>query len=783
MADINEQIAAAYQAGDYGTTNNLISSANMTADQAEGIWGSGIAALAQQQGINFAPTTSSAPAAFAPPVVNATPVNPFDAGVSAYAAANPNATPYQASNIISQMGGLNPQLSDSLARQYGTTADYVNSTYESNRGINNLYNTYLGRAPESQAVVDQYIKQFGSTIDPTEIAAFRGAIAPELARTGYLSEPSKNEIQTYVNSVLTNKNLSYPEQVNQILNRAREVGVTQPQLESIYGKQNVQPFMDTYKTNINNFINTTLAKDTGTTMDEVGILHKAALDNKFTVDELVKYGGLDKATAQSYFDMYDKGIGSIVTGLLDPKTDDITKTKTALALAQQYGTTDAELAKASNGKLSEKEVKAYLDPVRNLVPNLQKMMTDNSYSAADVKKLLDESKSDPRTMGIYGSALNQVEQNLPAFLLRDVQNGNGSIADNYQKFLTQAKSTPEMAAKYAPQIQAVEKMLETTAFTANENFGGKPQDYQLQIVSPLSEKAKAGIPKILEFKPVKLETRDDGEGGTYQVQTGGGVKTKGVQEITSGDSDSGAGSVTGYRSTEPTTVNGLPVYATYDAAGKLTGYEADSRYRSWLNGKQSISGAFDANGQPKVQSHQSRGAGIRGFTQDIMSDSVLGPIASMAAAYFGGPAGIAALKAVQGVPIEDIAKSAALAYAGGQIAQGTTAATAGSLGEFGSQAAGQFAGNVGANLLSGQGVDVNNALINSVVNTGVNTGINRLLDPVDLNKLGSMRPYATGIASNVLSSAISGRDPNLQNALMKTAMQEAMRSGKTAARP
>jgi hypothetical protein len=704
----------------------------------------------------------------------AAPTAPYQDIVSQWAAANPNATPSQLTAAIQSAGGLTPEFANAVAKQYGTTSDYVNSAYQANQGINSLYQTYLGRAPESQAVVDQYISQYGPTIDPNEIAAFRAAAAAELKNTGFLSNPVKGEVQSYVNSVLGDKTLSFADQANKIIGRSREVGLTPAQLESMYGKEKVQPFMDAYKTNINQFINTTLAKDPGTTMNEVGLLHKAAVDNKWTVDELVKYGGLDKTTAQSYFDLYDKGLGSIVASLNDPKTDDTTKTATLLSLSQSYGTSDADIAKASKGKFTEKEVAAYLDPVRNVPTGLQKLMDDPSASAADITRFILKAKEDPRAAGIYGVGLNKVLAAGPELVMRDIQNGTGSLAESYQTFLNVAKSTPENATKYAPQIAQIEKMLGTATFTANENFGGKPQDYQLQIVSPLTAKAKENIPQQLEMTPIKTETRDDGEGGTYQVQTGGGVKSKGVQEITTGGEDN---ALLGYRSTKPTTVNGLPVYANYDAAGKLTGYEADPSYRSWLNGKQSISGSWDANGSPKPAGHQSSGAGIRGFTQDIMSDSVMGPLATMAASYFGGPLGIAALSAVQGVPPEEIAKRMAISYAGGQIAQGATGATAGSLGQFGSQAAGQFAGNVGAGILSGKNVDLSNAAINSFINAGMNNYGKDLLGGTGLDKLGEGQPYFNGIASNVLTSALTGKDPNIQNAILNTAMKQAM-SGK-----
>jgi hypothetical protein len=52
---------------------------------------------------------------------------------------------------------------------------------------------------------------------------------------------------------------------------------------------------------------------------------------------------------------------------------------------------------------------------------------------------------------------------------------------------------------------------------------------------------------------------------------------------------------------------------------------------------------------------------------NILEDPILNVAATVAANYFGGPAGVAALNAVQGKSAEDVAKSALLAYAGNEV--------------------------------------------------------------------------------------------------------------------
>jgi hypothetical protein len=51
-----------------------------------------------------------------------------------------------------------------------------------------------------------------------------------------------------------------------------------------------------------------------------------------------------------------------------------------------------------------------------------------------------------------------------------------------------------------------------------------------------------------------------------------------------------------------------------------------------------------------------------------------------------------------------------------------------------------------------------------------------------LDKLGSAQPYATGIVSNLLSGAITGKDFDINKAITNTAAQQLLQSGRTAAK-
>lgn len=744
----------------------------------------------------------------------AAPTAPYSDIVEQWTAKNPNATQSQITQAIQDAGGLTPDFANAVAKHYGTTAEDVTSQYQTNQGINNLYQTYLGRAPESQDVVNQWAKQFGSTIDPEEIAAFRQAAAPELAQTHYLSTPMRGDIQQYVSGVLADNSLSNWEKTNKIMEQAQKSGITQSQIEDVYGKQNVQPYMDTYKSGITDYINKALATDpTKTTFDEVGQIHQAAAKYGLTPEEVAKYSGMDAKQIKSYFDAYDQGLGTILSRLNDPKVDDLTKTQTTLALQQKYGATDAELAKASGGKYTEKDIKAYLDPVRNVPTNLQKLFDDPNATAADITKFITEAKADPRAAGIYGAALDKVAASTPDLFLRDVVNANDS-GESAQKFLAAAKATPELATKYANQIKAVEQVLAVNERAKNKDWGGTVPDFAMQMFLGLDKGTISKAPTQLELSKPEVKTGLDDNNNQYTYTTQPTVKTKGAIADTDGE-----GNITGYRVPVDSKAFGnadpkinvasanKPLYAVYDANGKRTGFEsADSVFTS---DQTYYRANFDANGAPKPQAGVSRGGGfLKNTVQDIASMGLGGQLALMAATGGLGSLAAGALASSLGPIAAQMVGSGLVGgvmsnVAGGDFGKGFVAGGAGAgasalangimpTGGFNtgspmvdSYLAKALPNAAGAITSAGiSGADMSNAGLYSLLNTGVNMGTNSLLKDSPISTLPtSAQPYATGIASNLISSILSNQNPNVQNAIMRTIGQQAMQAGKSAVKP
>ena len=113
------------------------------------------------------------------------------------------------------------------------------------------------------------------------------------------------------------------------------------------------------------------------------------------------------------------------------------------------------------------------------------------------------------------------------------------------------------------------------------------------------------------------------------------------------------------------------------------------------------------------------GASSNDIVNLFADNPLLAKVATAAAAYFGGPAGVAALQAVQGKSIEDIAKSALLAYAGGQIA-GDIAGSESLVNSIGADATSILAKSVGKYVSSEGKASIVDSLVGGTIDIGVN---------------------------------------------------------------
>ena len=132
---------------------------------------------------------------------------------------------------------------------------------------------------------------------------------------------------------------------------------------------------------------------------------------------------------------------------------------------------------------------------------------------------------------------------------------------------------------------------------------------------------------------------------------------------------------------------------------------------------------FDAKGNPVFYT---QGASSNDLVNILGDNKLLNAAAQIGAAYFGGPAGSAALNAAMGKDIGDIAKSALLSYAGGQAAgavsgmEGITDILGKTGTDIASKAAGSFVSNEG-----------NFDLEKFLLSQGLNYGKNALTSSLD----------------------------------------------------
>jgi hypothetical protein len=200
------------------------------------------------------------------------------------------------------------------------------------------------------------------------------------------------------------------------------------------------------------------------------------------------------------------------------------------------------------------------------------------------------------------------------------------IQNNYNQ-LVAPKSFQDQIYQYSP--EAYNKLAPYLQKTANEIYGGKIQDYQVQMLTPL-DITKTGFPTQLEFTPSTQKTEIDDEGRKYTYTVPGKLKTAGIEM-----SDDGEGGIGGYSSTNYVNINGFPVKAEYDANGKLTRFEGDWRYATAPNNDYRLHGRWDAQGNATPYSEGTKGGGfltqLAGGISDITKS--LGPIWTAAKLY------------------------------------------------------------------------------------------------------------------------------------------------------
>ena len=201
---------------------------------------------------------------------------------------------------------------------------------------------------------------------------------------------------------------------------------------------------------------------------------------------------------------------------------------------------------------------------------------------------------------------------------------------------------------------------------------------------------------------------------------------------------------------------GLPLINDYGERG--TGNAWSGTYTG--DGNTAFRVNFDAKGNPIFYT---TAASSNDLVNILGDNPILNAIAQIGAAYFGGPAGTAALQAAMGKDIGDIAKSALLSYAGGEVAKGlsTGDAAANVFGQTGSDITKSLVdtfGETGANIVAktaGQTVTSEGKIdpLSLLLTNGVNAATNALLNNVEgfKNLDTQQKKLVTGLANGFLN--------------------------------
>jgi hypothetical protein len=560
--------------------------------------------------------------------------------VNNWFATNPNASQQDIATAVQSLGGLsaNPELAGMLGERFGTDANTVTNTYNNLTGglpttpvaptvtrIEDLYQQILGRAPDAEGY-KYWTDTYGTgPVTADVVAAFKSGAAPELANTGYM--PSA--------PVTTPANFS-----------SDAYFAANPDVATAYKADpfglNADQYAQSHYTNYGakeqrladpNAIYDKIVQDAYSNIGRTGIGAGASNVDQPGLD----YWKGELAAGRIAPDQFNSVFGNAVNVYKQQNPDDAyTQYVNNYQLGQQ---TDPLKTNLSN-ILSDKQIS--FDEA-NAIKSYQDQY---GFSAADIARVTGRPIEEINQ--VLGARTNIIGQNITANLdnplslidyaqtnklsAKDLANASGGVLTEASAAALLDKGSTYQGRIELQSPEAYNQIKNLSAFTANENFGGKVQDYQIQLFTQLDTN-KTGLPKQLEFEPVKTELRDDGEGGQYQVQTGGGLKTSGVAPIGGGhSSEGGSDPITGYTSTQPVTINGVPVFANYDVNGKLTGYTGDTRVTTWLDDKNRVVGNWDAEGNAKPRGMTSQGGGfIKGVSNDLAGGLAdLGPIWTIA---------------------------------------------------------------------------------------------------------------------------------------------------------
>jgi len=759
-----------------------------------------VAPVIQPEGILSGVVTPNAPDIITDNMPPVAPVKPTDQEIVKFLTDNPNTSDVQIAKIM-QDTGLKPE---DIARATGSKVEDVTSRYEAATAPQDGIAALSGG--KTSPVVTQPPVAALPPVEP---------VVPSAPEVKYGTDKyTKTQVTDYIGGVMNDAKLAPWEKTNKIMESAQKAGMTTDDLKSIYGKDVVDPYLKDYGAGIKSYITDTLADPKKSDFEKLAAINQAADKYGLDTKEISTYAGMNEKGVQKVFDSFETGLKSIVTNLSAPTVSDIDKTKGALQLQSKYGITDDQIAKALGGDMTGKDVKAYLDPVKNFAPKFQEITTDNTKTASDIRSFIDDAKKDPRISGLYGLAIQNAEKMLPVLGLRDSMAGKGTpeeLTKGYTDFVAAVNADPALKEKYGAQADAIDKVAKMSQRIADEQYGGKLQPHMFQTFIGLDQKTLGDIPKTLEMTPGETKSVTDNEGNTQTYTTPGTLKnTKGYEPVytTTGSGEDSSQQLTGY--TKPIkTSAGVTVDAQYDAQGNLTGYRGRPEDKIWPAHRVGITGVWDADGKAKPEQKVETPGFAKSMLQDIQA---LGPIGQLIIAAGTGGLGSLAAGALQSSLGPMLAKAvgsglvsgAMSEIGGGKFGKGFLTGAIGNpiealtqnltgglmpnidtgnamLNDYVSKALPNLASSTVGALVNKK--DVGDAAFGSLLNTGTNMATSSLISGAMPDTLTpEVQKMFTGVSGQLLSDLLKGQTPDIQKAVMGTIVKNAMSSGRDTAK-
>jgi len=764
--------------------------------------------------------TSLAPQAETPPIVQPegilsgisqpdintvnVPAKPTDQEIVKFLTDNPNTTDVQIAKIM-QDTGLKPE---DIARATGSKVEDVTNRYEAATAPTGIAALAPPEPVKKEEPVTKTEQAPVKDLPPVQPVI---PVAPEI--TYGTDKYTKAQVTDYIGNVMNDTKLAPWEKTNKIMESAQKAGMTTDDLKSIYGKDVVDPYLKDYGAGIKSYITDTLADPKKSDFEKLAAINQAADKYGLDTKEISTYAGMNEKGVQKVFDSFETGLKSIVTNLSAPTVSDIDKTKGALQLQSKYGITDDQIAKALGGDLTGKDVKAYLDPVKNFAPKFQEITADSTKTAADIRSFIDDAKKDPRISGLYGLAIQNAEKMLPVLGLRDSMAGKGTpeeLTKGYTDFVAAVNADPALREKYGAQADAIDKVAKMSQRIADEQYGGKLQPHMFQTFIGLDQKTMGDIPKTLEMTAPETRTITDSDGQTQTYTVPGTLKdTKGYEPVytTTGSGEDSSQQLTGY--TKPVkTSAGVTVDAQYDAQGNLTGYRGRPEDKVWPQHRVGITGVWDANGKAMPEQRVETPGFAKGVLQDLSSMGLVGQLAIAAATGGLGSLAAGALEGALGSTLAKAAGSGLVSGAmseigGGKFGKGFLTGAIGNplealtqnltgnlmpnidtgnatLNEYIGKALPNLASSTAGALINKK--DVGDAALGSLLNTGTNMATSSLIKGAMPDTLTpEVQKMFTGVSGQLLSDLLKGQTPDVQKAVMGTIVKNAMSSGRDTA--